>query len=225
MKTTPWVLLLGLLVGACVPRMMRSVSFLNDDIPYRADPHDKNVMIYRNPDLRVTSYSKFLIDPVNIFSNESIALKPEEEATLADNFREELAGVLKPDYEIADHPGPGVLRIRIAIQDIQPAKSGFVEDGAVVLRLDTLLARVAMELDCVDSLSDVRVVALIHTLRDTRYFQKEKKTRLVNIQDAFRIWAVSLRKRFDHSKALSNTGFGAPDSEENRRLKFEEGSQ
>jgi hypothetical protein len=99
---------------------------------------------------------------------------------------------------------------------------GFDEDKFLVLRLDTLLARVAMELDCVDSVSGERAAALVHTLKNRKYFEKGTPARLLNVRDAFGIWAQSLRKRFDAAKARADGGFEEFESED-RKLRFEEG--
>lgn len=211
------------LIGACVPHTPY-VSSLEDRVPYHEDGGDRAVMIYTNPDLKITSYSNFLIEQVKISSNDSLSLPKKEEEFLAEAFRKELIDVLESGYGIVNEPGPGVLRVRVIIQDIQPAKVDFVEEGAVVLRLDTLLARVAMEIDCLDSVSGERVAALIHTLHDRRYFDREKKKRLLNIREAFGVWARSLRQRFDAAKARASGSFEGRDPAENRKIRFEEGN-
>ena len=194
------------LTNACVPRMVEPVSVLAKGTSFRTDPQDKDVVLYRNPNIKITSYSKFLIDPVKVFSNESHSLTPKEASLLAENFRTELIESLKDGYPIVTEAGPGVLRVRTAIQDIQPAHVELDEDKFIVLRMDTLLSRVAMEIECVDSLSGERVAALIHTLYDQKYFEKKTAARLLNIREAFGIWTQSLRKRFDEAKARPDSG-------------------
>lgn len=193
-------------VTACRP-MFPPISVFVDNVPFRTDPQDSNVLIYQSPHLKAISYSKFLIEPVHIYSNESAGnrgIEPKEELLLAETFRQQLMDVLKNGYEIVDKPGPGVLRIRTAILDIQPAHVELDENKFIVLRLDTLLARVAMELDCLDSVSGERVAALIHTLKGRRYMEKGKAVRFSNIQEAFGVWTLSLRKRFDEARSRPN---------------------
>jgi hypothetical protein len=213
------------MLTSCISHTMKSVSFLGDEVPYHADPQNKDVLLYQNPNRRVVSYSKFLIDPVKIYSNDLHGIDPKDQALLAETFRKDLIGILG-GLPIVDKGGPGILRIRVAIQDIQPAHIELDEDKMIVLRLDTLLSRVAMELECVDSVTGERVAALIHTLDDRRYFEKEKTTRFVNIQEAFNLWTKSLRKRFDAARAKPEKGFDNSDldwQQEERRRHFEEG--
>lgn len=208
--------------AGCAARARHPFSVLTEGLSYHPDPSDKDVLIYRNPNLSITSYSKFLIEPVKIFSNEDRAIRPEEKARLADAFRRQLIDVLKDGYSVVDQPGPGVLRIRTAIQDIQPAHIQTDEDRFLVLRLDTVLARVAMELEGVDSDSGEPVVALIHRLNDRRYYEKETASRLLNVRDAFSIWTRSLRQRFDAAQAQPGSTDNAP-SNGTRSLRQQEG--
>jgi len=107
--------------------------------------------------------------------------------------------------------------------DIQPARVEFDENKFLVIRLDTLLVRVQMELDCVDSLSGERVAALIHTLREREYMRPGTMERMVSVREGFSTWTKLLKNRFDAAKARSERAFEGIDSEENRRLRFEEG--
>lgn len=124
---------------------------------------------------------------------------------LANEFRNELINTLKDGYEIVDSSGAEVLRIRTAIRDIHPAHWELDEDEFVLLKFDTTLESAVMEIDCLDSRTGERVVALVHPLKGRPYMEQENLSRLRNIQDAFRIWAKSLRKRFDEEKMKSNS--------------------
>jgi hypothetical protein len=182
------------------------------------------VLLFQNPSIKVTSYTKFMIDPVTIHSNNLQDVSPADQAQLAEMFRTELITVLENGYPIVDRPGIGVLRIRIGIEDIQPAHPETDENKFIVLRLDTLLARVSMQLDCLDSITGERVATLIDTLHDRRFFEREKKKRFLNIRDAFGLWTRSLRKRFDAAGTRPDAGFYDPEIDRgNRQLKFEEG--
>ena len=214
-------LAVGALAG-CAARSRHPISMLTEGLSYRQDPSDKDVLIYRNPNVQITSYSKFLIEPVKIFSNEDRAIRPEEKTRLADAFRAQLIDVLKSGNQIVDQPGPGVLRIRTAIQDIQPAHIQTDEERFLVLRLDTVLARVAMELEGVDSVSGEPVVALIHRLTDRRYYEEGTASRLLNVRDAFSIWTRSLRQRFDAARTRPGGADHAP-SNGTRSLEQQEG--
>lgn len=215
--------LLIIVMGACAPRILKPVSGSVESVAFRTDSEDNDVLIYHNPNRKVTAYSKFMIDPVKIYSNEFREIKREDQALLAETFRNELIGKLEGGYQIVDKAGPGVLRIRTAILDLQPARVEFDENKFLVIRLDTLLARVQMELECVDSVTGERVAALIHRLREREYMEPGAMSRMGSVRDAFSAWTKSLRNRFDAAKARSERAFDGIDPGEHRKLHFEEG--
>jgi hypothetical protein len=120
---------------------------------------------------------------------------------ITESFRQELVTALKDGYTVVESSGPGVLRIRAAILDIQPAHIETDEDKFLILRLDTMLSRVSMELECVDTMSGEKVAALIHSLNGKRYMESGKAARLANVREAFGLWTRSLKKRLDASRS------------------------
>ncbi|MCG3204642.1 MAG: hypothetical protein KCHDKBKB_01357 [Elusimicrobia bacterium] len=202
------IAVLALILGACAPSPLKTIVIFGDTLSFVPDPHDQDVLIHRNSRFVTTNYSKFIIDPVTLFSDQyagNRGIKPEELAMLANEFRNELINTLKDGYEIVDSSGAEVLRIRTAIRDIHPAHWELDEDEFVLLKFDTTLESAVMEIDCLDSRTGERVVALVHPLKGRPYMEQENLSRLRNIQDAFRIWAKSLRKRFDEEKMKSNS--------------------
>ena len=226
MKTIKYLrlsLALLALMSACAPRLLNPISQLIGSLPFRTDPQNKDVSIYQNPTRRVTAYSQFMVDRVKIYGNEFQRIKPEDQLILATNFRNELVAALQGAYRIVNDPGPGVLRIRTAILDFQPSHLEFDEDKFLVIRMDTLLTRVQMELDCVDAVTGERIAALIYRLRDPEHTKPETVRRMISAKDAFGIWARSLRTRFDAAKKRDEGAFEGIDPQEERRLRFEEG--
>jgi hypothetical protein len=213
-----------LLLAGCASGSYVRTPVFGDAELFRVDTNNRDVLLFQNPAMKVTSYSKFLIDPVKIYSNDLHGISQQDQSQLAEGFRTELINVLQDAYPIVNEAGIGVMRIRIGIENIQPAHLETDENKFLVIRLDTLLARVSMQLDCLDSITGERIATLIDKLHDRRYFEKEKKTRFLNIQDAFRLWTGSLRKRFDAAKTRPDSGFYDPEIDQgNKRLKFEEG--
>lgn len=218
------VALLPLLIfTSCTSQLLPPVSVFEKDLHFRPDSEDESVLVYRNPHFDITRYSKFIVAPVKIYSNESSRLSPTEEAALADGFRRELISSLENGYMVVESSDTETLILNTAIQDIQPAHVELDEDRFLVLRLDTLLARVAMELEGLDSVTGERVFGLIHKLEQKKYAGKDPAERLLNIQTAFGEWTRSLRTRFDKAKIRPKPGFDRKDIEEQRKLNFEEG--
>lgn len=213
-----------LIMSACTPRLLRPASLFGENASFHQDSEDKNIWIYHHPDLKVTSYSKFLIDPVKIYSDEKNAgMNPAEEKKIARLFQDELIKMLQPVYPIVDQPGPDVLRIQAAIVDIEPAHLELDENKFLVVRLDTSLRRAVMELNCIDGSNGERVAALIHLLHGNRYAGMNKKERLLNIQEAFQAWTQSLLYRFNRAKQRPEASFDGLTPEDHRKLRFQEG--
>ena len=90
---------------------------------------------YRKPDMDLTSYTRFMLDPVEVAyqrdpgnrtrsavggANDNFALTPSQMETLKSMFQEAVVAALtKGDgYELTTEPGPDVLRITAALVDL-----------------------------------------------------------------------------------------------------------
>ncbi len=89
---------------------------------------------YRKPDMDLTSYTRFMLDPVEVAyqkdpgnrmrsgvgANDNFALTPSQMETLKGMFREAVVAALTKDdgYELTTEPGPDVLRITAALVDL-----------------------------------------------------------------------------------------------------------
>lgn len=77
-----------------------------------------HLLVYRNKKTNWASYNKIIVDPVTIWAVENSTLPPDELADyqrLVDNFYLMLKAKLSKDYEMTDSPGPGTMRIQVAI--------------------------------------------------------------------------------------------------------------
>jgi hypothetical protein len=111
------------LVAACArpPGALRPADtsgFLDDYSRLRPGPPEGATWVYRNPDARVAAYDRILFEPVAVWRSgkRSLdAIPAEDLQRLAAEFQRAVGTRLAADYRLVDAPGPGVLRIRLAI--------------------------------------------------------------------------------------------------------------
>src|SRR5262249_47793926 len=88
--------------------------------------------MYRHPTKKTTDYSRFLISPVSVYDNPSKKVSKKTRADLnelAQKLTEETTALMAKDYTLVKKPGPGVLRMDIAIVDIKPVVHMINEEG------------------------------------------------------------------------------------------------
>ena len=85
---------------------------------------EEELLVYKNPDAKWSSYNKVLLEPVTIWTNPKWKITDDERKDLqilVDSFQETLRKKLAVDYEMTDSMGPGVMRIQIALTGGQKA--------------------------------------------------------------------------------------------------------
>ena len=80
-------------------------------------------------------FNKFLIEPIQVRLADDAGHKtvdPAQLKALTDYLQQAIVKALTPTYQIVTKPGPGVLRIRIAITDLVPTKPQYSVAALVV---------------------------------------------------------------------------------------------
>jgi hypothetical protein len=116
--------LAGCAPRAPVPRPLRMSGFLDDYTVLREGGPGDVRHVYRNPDAHWASYSKVLLEPVTIWRSGHKSLEPmpkEDLLRLVEDFQGAVRARLARDFRFVEKPGPGVLRVRLAITDADAA--------------------------------------------------------------------------------------------------------
>jgi hypothetical protein len=128
MKSVAAVLTVLALAGCAqrgpAPRPLRTSGFLDDYTVLRESAPGDVRHVYRNPDAHWASYSKVLLEPVTIWRSGRKSLEPvpkEDLLRLVEDFQSAVRARLGRDFRFVDKPGPGALRIRLAITDADAA--------------------------------------------------------------------------------------------------------
>jgi Protein of unknown function (DUF3313) len=76
---------------------------------------------YVNPNVRWTEYKKVIIAPVSFWAGDDTTLSKTDQRALTDYFFKALNDALSQKFQVVDQPGPGVMDIEVAIDEIGKA--------------------------------------------------------------------------------------------------------
>jgi hypothetical protein len=166
MKTAARILNTALLALAtlgfvgCASVNTKPSGFLGDyDTMKPTKPAGKN-LVYRDA-TATGDYHAVIIEPVSLQSNAAAKLSTKKQADLSENLAGRARKVFASKYTIATEPGPGVLRLRMTVNNINKSSPviNLVTTAAAYLPVD--MGAVSVEMEAVDSVSGQRVAALL----------------------------------------------------------------
>lgn len=76
---------------------------------------------YVNPAAQWTNYNKIMIDPVTFWGGDSTKVSAADQQTLVNYFNQQLRKQIGEKFEIVDQPGPGVMKVQVAMTDAETA--------------------------------------------------------------------------------------------------------
>lgn len=187
-------------------------GFLEDYSELKPREGDGSMLVYRKAEGALAGYDAFIIDPVLVYFPpvaKGHGVAPDQLKDLADTFRAEVVEELEEHgYRVTDQPGPGVLRVRAAITDVDPAgpaanvaaKAGGVALGVPLIpSLD--IGSAAIEAEMLDSVTGERLAAVMDAKRGRRFLSfKRSVERWGDAKSAFRAWAKEWRELLDQVK-------------------------
>jgi hypothetical protein len=171
-------------------------------------------MRWLKPGVDFATYDKLMVDSVIFFLADDSQYKgidPQEMKELADGFNKELAAALQAKYPIVTEPGPGVMRVKIAItgfKQSRPALSAVTSVVPVGIAVSTVKkgatgswtgsGATSAELMALDSTTN-DVIALAADDRTAGF--TERFSKWGSAQEAFKFWAGRLAAFLDSQKA------------------------
>jgi hypothetical protein len=82
---------------------------------------DQAGLRYVNPAAQWSQYNKILIDPVTFWGGASTQISASDQQMLVNYFSQQLKEQLGQKFEIVNQPGPGVMKLDVAITDAEAA--------------------------------------------------------------------------------------------------------
>ena len=145
-KVLAVILLVTYLAGCAGAPTSRDEQFLGQKVTFKDATDGSGAQVYRAPGLTVeklAGYNRFIVDPVMLWYSDTSAytgIFPDELKAIADYTRSAIVNSLAPGYDIVEEPGPDVLRIRVAITNMERSKPlkavNFIPVGAVVFGVE-----------------------------------------------------------------------------------------
>lgn len=82
---------------------------------------DQASLRYFNPSAQWTKYNKMLIEPVTFWGGDSTSVSAADQQALVNYFSQQLREQLGKKFTIVDQPGPGVMKLTVAMTDAETA--------------------------------------------------------------------------------------------------------
>lgn len=122
------VICLGVLLlsGGCASTKQASgittSSFLGDDVK-KLKPGAENQLALRyvNPSAHWVKYNKILLEPVTFWGGDTTAVPTKDQQVIVNYFYTSLKEQFSQYFTIVTEPGPGVMRMQVAVTDVQTA--------------------------------------------------------------------------------------------------------
>ncbi len=154
-------------LGEVRAQSKRYSGFLGDYSKLKKSRKLEGAMSYESPSKSLKEYDKFIIDPVVVHfapNAKGIGVDPFKVQQVAAYFHRELWQALSIRYQVVNTPGPGVLRLRVAITDIKTnVRLMNIHPATKLLGLG--LGGASMEWEAVDSQTGERVLAVVDVRR------------------------------------------------------------
>jgi hypothetical protein len=98
-------------------------GFLSDYSKIPSTPSEDGAYKYRDPNVDASKYNRLLVDRIKVWFKDDAEYKgidPDELKMLTDYFYSAIEKAMGDDYPMVKEAGPDVLRVRIAVTDIEP---------------------------------------------------------------------------------------------------------
>lgn len=199
------IIWLALALLAAVPigckKTAEHSGFLGDYSSLEPDARLDGAISYFVPGA-LARYDRFLIDPVVVHfapNAEGTSLDPAKLAELAEYGHDQLVEGLSKSYEVVTMPGPGVLRMRVAITDIKKSKAAWnILPQTKVMGVG--LGGASIEAEAVDSVTGRRVAALVDSRPGAR-FSLAGLGAMDHAKEVIRLWIKDFVERIDAAHA------------------------
>ncbi len=157
-------------VAGCATQQAAESGFLGDYSQLKPDPAFDGARRYQNPAKPLKQYRKFMLDPVVVHfapNAEGTAISPGELKELADYFHDRAVEELSKRHQVVHKPGPGVLRLRVAITGIEETTP--IMNIHPAMKISGIgLGGASMEAEAIDSRGGERVGAVVDSRQGSR---------------------------------------------------------
>lgn len=116
----------GIVASEATATNVARVGFLTDYPKLRPSPGDAGMLCWRATGVDWKRYDKVMIERIQVYLKPTGSQKPVDPTDLKmliDSFHSALVKSISPEARLVSAPGPGVLRVRIALTDLAPTNT------------------------------------------------------------------------------------------------------
>ncbi len=204
------------LFAGCAATGMKTVEksgFLGDYSQLSPGGDDRAALVYLKPGVDLKPYGKLMFDRIVVMLSDDAEYRGIDPATLkelTDYYQNAIFEAVSDGYEIVGEPGPGVLRVRVAITDIRPSNPvantlssitppGLLISGVTKAASDENLGtgEASTEFELLDAVTGERLAAAVDRRQGGKGAFRGKWD---DTKDAFDFWAQRFRQRLDEAR-------------------------
>lgn len=215
------VLVLACMLAACATHQARDVTpttFLGDYSMLKEGGEGRAVLVYIDPQADFKSYHAIMMEPVRLYASGKHGMEkltPEDRQIILNYADAAIREQLGKDYKLVTAPGPGVMRLRVAITEAEDANVTLDTISTIVpigLALGGLAAlgtgewaftgSAGVEAEGLDSVSGKRLFAAVDRRTGAKVTGKgDKFDDWRTVKNAIDYWASKLRERLAEKRA------------------------
>jgi len=206
-------------IGCATTQQANNVTpsgFLRNYSQLREGQGDQALLTYKNPQANWNKYSQIIISPVQVYAARDAEMNSdsrEEKIALANYFNATLREKLQEHFRIVNTPGPGVLKLRVALSDadqsevlldtittLMPIGLALSTVKRTVSGSDSAVGFAQAEMEVLDSQNSTRLAAAV----DKRYGTKALRSKFGSwnhAQEAMDHWAEQIAAKLVESGA------------------------
>jgi hypothetical protein len=118
MKILRATICVGLALSFAAPALSQSIDQLESSGVMTPDAGKADSWTYRNPDVALSKYQRFIIEPTAVFTDPTAQwgdTTPEQRQKYAAYMTKALSDAIGSGYQIVDKPGPGVATLHLTL--------------------------------------------------------------------------------------------------------------
>lgn len=191
-------------------------GFLSDYSKLHPVEGKEGLQRYVNRSADWRPYSKLYIDPVQIVvSSDPEAYKgvqPDVLKRMADAFKAAFVNAVTPAYQIVDAPGPNVLRVRLAMTEVQPVSTplgvtdfipikALFNAGRAAAGASPRVAEISAEFEILDG-QGRQIAAAVTTRKSDQTLPQSDRVTWNDLAPIVDSWARQFRQGLDDLRGL-----------------------
>jgi hypothetical protein len=191
-------------------------GFLGDYAQLKPGGDDRAALVYMKPGVNFKQYDKLMFERVMVLFSDNAdyrVIDPTTLKELADYYQNAIFQAVKGGYEIVGEPGPGVLRVRVAITEVKPSKpvantlSTITPPGIIISSVTKVASNenlgtgeAGTEFELLDAMTGERLAAVVDKRQGGKGVFRGKWD---DTKEAFDFWAKRFRQRLDEAHGLA----------------------